>query len=188
MKDTLAPQVRFGGFELDVRRAELRNGVGAISLQEQPFQILLMLVERDGEIVTREEIQRKLWPDDTVVEFDQSINAAIKKLRKALGDSADEPRYIRTVAKQGYRLIMPVERVSGNGTAVEFPAAGEATASTGAKKAHVLPMAMAAGRGRRRFGGHRGSAVLAFEDPRQADRHRHDRPRRLRQFNWRSSF
>ena len=134
MKDTLAPQVRFGGFELDVRRAELRNGVGAISLQEQPFQILLMLVERDGEIVTREEIQRKLWPDDTVVEFDQSINAAIKKLRKALGDSADEPRYIRTVAKQGYRLIVPVERVSGNGTAVEFPAAGEATASTGAKK------------------------------------------------------
>lgn len=117
MKDTPAPQVRFGAFELDVRRGELRAEDRTILLPEQPFRILLMLVERDGEIVTREEIQRRLWPDDTVVEFDQSINAAIKKLRKALGDSADEPRYIRTVAKQGYWLIPAVERLSRNGDA-----------------------------------------------------------------------
>ncbi len=134
MKDTLAPLVRFGAFELDVRRAQLRNGNGPISLQEQPFQILVMLADRDGEIVTREEIQKRLWPDDTVVEFDQSINAAIKKLRRTLGDSADEPRYVRTVAKQGYRLIVPVERVPENGTVVESLAAGEGTASTGARK------------------------------------------------------
>ena len=116
MKDTLATQVSFGDFELDVRRGELRQGDQTIFLQEQPFQILLMLVERDGDIVTRDEIQKKLWPDDTVVAFDQSINAAIKKLRKALGDSADEPTYIRTLAKQGYRLIVPVERMRENGT------------------------------------------------------------------------
>ena len=122
MKDTLTSQVHFGAYELDVRRGELREGDRTVLLQEQPFQILVMLVQHDGEIVTREEIQKRLWPDDTVVEFDQSINAAIRKLRKALGDSVDEPRYIRTVAKQGYRLIVPVERMPNNGTAHEVPA------------------------------------------------------------------
>ena len=112
MTNTLPLCVRFGDFELDVRRGELRQGERTILLQEQPFQVLAMLVERDGQIATREEIQKKLWPNDTVVEFDQSINAAIKKLRKALGDSAEEPRYIRTVAKHGYRLMVPVERIA----------------------------------------------------------------------------
>ncbi len=130
MKETLTPQVRFGVFELDVRRAELRNGNGAIPLQEQPFQILLMLVEHDGQIVTREEIQKRLWPDDTVVEFDQSINAAMKKLRKALGDSADEPTYIRTIAKQGYRLIVPVERIAGHDGSNKPAETTEASVST----------------------------------------------------------
>ena len=90
----------------------MRQGERTILLQEQPFRVLLMLVERGGEIVTREEIQKKLWPNDTVVEFDKSINAAIKKLRKALGDSAEEPKYIETVARRGYRLMVPVERVA----------------------------------------------------------------------------
>ena len=102
----------FADFELDLRTRELRQGDRAIPLQEQPFQVLLMLVERAGGIVTREEIQKKLWPNDTVVEFDQSINTAIKKLRKALGDSAEEPRYIKTLAGHGYRLMVPVERVA----------------------------------------------------------------------------
>ncbi|MGA9352770.1 MAG: protein kinase, partial [Terriglobales bacterium] len=77
-------------------------------------QVLLMLVDRGGEIATREEIQKKLWPNDTVVEFDQSINAVIKKLRKALGDSVDDPRYIKTLARLGYRLMVPVERVAAD--------------------------------------------------------------------------
>jgi len=112
MKDTLPVRVRFGIFELDLRTRELCQGEQPIPLQEQPFQVLLMLVERGCGIVTREEIQKKLWPNDTVVEFDQSINTAIKKLRKALGDAADEPKYIKTLAGHGYRLLVPVERVA----------------------------------------------------------------------------
>jgi DNA-binding winged helix-turn-helix (wHTH) protein len=78
-------------------------------LQEQPFQVLKMLIEHAVEVVTREEIRKQLWPNDTVVEVDHSINAAIKKLRMALGDSAEEPKYVETVARRGYRLIVPVE-------------------------------------------------------------------------------
>ena len=108
----LQPQyVRLGVFELDLRAGELRTDTQVVRLQEQPFRILLMLVEREGNIVTREEIQRKLWPNDTIVEFDHSINAAIKKLRQALQDSADEPLYVETIARRGYRLIVPVQRL-----------------------------------------------------------------------------
>ncbi|MGC2108174.1 MAG: protein kinase [Candidatus Korobacteraceae bacterium] len=113
MKDTLPDRVRLGGFELDLRAGELRDRERTVRLQQQPFQILLMLVERGGEVVTREEIQKKLWPNDTVVEFDHSINAAIKKLRQALGDSADNPQYVETVARRGYRLLIPVEKAAG---------------------------------------------------------------------------
>ena len=111
MKHTLPVRVRLGPFELDLKAGELCRGKLKIILQEQPFQILGMLVERDGELVARDEIQKKLWPNDTVVEFDHSINAAIKKLRQALGDSADEPKYIETVARRGYRLLVRVERM-----------------------------------------------------------------------------
>lgn len=114
--DTLPARVRFGPFELDVKAGELRSlpeasGVDhdPIVLSEQPFRLLLMLVERGGEIVTREEIQKRFWPNDTIVEFDHSINVAINKLRKALGDSADQPKYIATVAHRGYRLMVGVE-------------------------------------------------------------------------------
>jgi eukaryotic-like serine/threonine-protein kinase len=110
----LPVRVRFGDFVLDLRTGELHQGEGSIPLQQQSFQVLLMLVERGGAIATREEIQKKLWPNDTVVEFDQSINAVIKKLRKALGDSVDEPKYIKTLARLGYRLIVPVERVAAD--------------------------------------------------------------------------
>jgi serine/threonine protein kinase len=112
MGETPPVRVRFGDFELDLRTGELHQGEGTIELQQQPFQVLSMLVERDGEIATREEIRKELWPNDTVVEFDQSINAAIKKLRKALGDSVDDPKYIKTLARIGYRLMVPVERVA----------------------------------------------------------------------------
>jgi DNA-binding winged helix-turn-helix (wHTH) protein/tetratricopeptide (TPR) repeat protein len=112
MKGTLPDRVRLGVFEVDLRAGELRQNEGAVLvLPDQPLQILRMLIEADGEIVTRDEIRQKLWPDDTVVEFDLGINTAIKKLRRALVDSGDEPHYIGTIAKRGYRLLVPVERV-----------------------------------------------------------------------------
>jgi serine/threonine protein kinase/DNA-binding winged helix-turn-helix (wHTH) protein len=99
----------FGPFKLDLRAGELRRNGRKIRLQEQPFRVLRMLLEHPGEVVTREEIRKKLWPNDTIVEFDHSINAAIKRLRDALGDSAEKPRYVETVGRRGYRLMVPVE-------------------------------------------------------------------------------
>ena len=103
--------VRFGPFELDQRAGELREGARKVVLRNQPLQLLLMLVEQAGEVVTREEIKRKLWPNDTVVEFDHGINTAIRYLRRVLGDNAQTPTYIETVARRGYRLLVPVTRV-----------------------------------------------------------------------------
>ncbi len=111
MEVTLPGRARFGAFELDLKAGELHKGGRRVLLQEQPFQVLLMLVERRGELATRDEIQKKLWPNDTAVEFDHGINNTIKKLRQALGDSAEHPKYIETVARRGYRLIAPVEWV-----------------------------------------------------------------------------
>jgi serine/threonine protein kinase len=109
MQSAIPIRVQIGAFELHLKAGDLRKGAQRIHLQGQPFQILLMLVERAGELVTREEIKRKLWPNDTVVEFDDSIHTAMKKLRQALGDAADNPKYVETVARRGYRLIVPVE-------------------------------------------------------------------------------
>ncbi len=111
MKDMPQGRARFGVFELDLKAGELHRDGQTVLLQEQPLQVLRMLVVRDGGLVTREEIQKKLWPNDTVVEFDHGINTAIQKLRQALGDSADKPSYIQTVARRGYRFVMPVERL-----------------------------------------------------------------------------
>ena len=116
MKDTLPLRVRFGAFELDLKAGELLSAgdrpENAIILPQQPLRLLLMLIESEGTLLTREEIQKKFWPNDTIVEFDHSINVATAKLRKALGDSADAPQYIATVASRGYRLMVPVERIS----------------------------------------------------------------------------
>ncbi len=107
-------RVRFGAFELDLTTGELRSSEAPepnnkVILREQVFQVLRMLVEHEGKIVTREEIKGRLWANDTVVDFDQSINATIKTLRRALGDSADSPRYIETLARRGYRLMLPIQ-------------------------------------------------------------------------------
>src|SRR5262245_727280 len=114
-------KLRFGPFELDVRLAELRNNGTRIRLPEQPFQILLMLLERQGDLVARDEIRARLWPDATVVEFDHSINSAVKRLRNTLRDTADQPRYIETLPRRGYRFIAQVEKeapvVDGSGGA-----------------------------------------------------------------------
>src|SRR5258706_2093747 len=111
----MAPQVQasrvlqFGAFEVDLRTGSLRKSGARIKLQEQPFQILAMLLERPSDMVTREELRQKLWPADTFVDFDNGLNTAIKKLRDTLGDSADSPRFIETLPKRGYRFISPVK-------------------------------------------------------------------------------
>ena len=101
--------VRFGRFEADLRSGELSRSGSKIRLQEQPFQILSLLLQKPGEVVTREELRARLWPADTFVDFDHGLNAAIKRLRDALGDSAENPRFIETLARRGYRFIAPVE-------------------------------------------------------------------------------
>ena len=102
--------VRFEGFQLDLRAGELRPDAGKIlRLSEQPFRILIMLLERPSEVLSREEIRKELWPDNTIVEFEHSINAAMNRLRQALGDSGDHPRYIETLARRGYRWMVSVE-------------------------------------------------------------------------------
>jgi DNA-binding winged helix-turn-helix (wHTH) protein len=95
-------------FELDLSAGELRKNGAKLRLQGQPFQVLALLLERAGEVVTREELQQKLWPSDTFVDFDHSLNTAINKVREALGDSASSPRYVETLARRGYRFIAPV--------------------------------------------------------------------------------
>jgi Tol biopolymer transport system component/DNA-binding winged helix-turn-helix (wHTH) protein len=105
--------LRFGLFEVDLRAHELRRGGVKLKLQEQPFEVLSLLLERPGEVVTREELRDRLWPADTFVDFDHSVNAAIKRLRDALGDSADNPRFVETLARRGYRFIAQVENGDG---------------------------------------------------------------------------
>src|SRR5437660_4770936 len=97
----------FGSFELDLSTAELRRNGTRVRLQEQPFRLLALLLERPGDVVTREELRQRLWPSD-FVDFDHSLNAAVRKLREALGDSAENPRFIETLARRGYRFIAPV--------------------------------------------------------------------------------
>jgi DNA-binding winged helix-turn-helix (wHTH) protein/tetratricopeptide (TPR) repeat protein len=102
-------RIRFGIFEADLTAGELRRGGSRIRLQEQPFQILAMLLERPGEIITREDLRSRLWPGDTFVDFEHGVNSGVARLRDALGDSADSPHYIETLPRRGYRLLVSVE-------------------------------------------------------------------------------
>src|SRR5271163_4641269 len=143
-----SPILRFDGFVLDLRAGTIYKSGHRIKLQEQPFQILAILLEQPGEVVTREQLRERLWPEDTFVDFDHSLNTAVKKLRLALNDEADKPRFIETLPKRGYRFVGPaVESVrapelpSGNATgsvAHEDAAESEANA-TG--RARVTPLA-----------------------------------------------
>ncbi len=109
--------LRFAVFEVDLAAGELRRNGVRVRLQEQPFQILVYLLERAGGVVTREELRQKLWPADTFVDFDHSLNTAINKLREALGDSASNPRYVETLARRGYRFLVPVQPEAANSPA-----------------------------------------------------------------------
>jgi TolB-like protein/Tfp pilus assembly protein PilF len=110
--------MRFGVFEVDFRSGELRKQGVKIKLQKQPFQVLEILLERPGEVVTREELQKRIWPPDTFVDFEQGLHGAIKRLREALDDSAESPRFIETLSRRGYRFIAPA-----SGTAIDAHAA-----------------------------------------------------------------
>lgn len=117
----------FGVFELDLRAGELRRQGRKVKLQEQPFQVLSQLLENPGDVVTREQLRNRLWPADTFVDFDHSLNAAIRRLRDALGDSAENPRFVETVARRGYRFLAPVSVGPANGSgALQTPPAAPA--------------------------------------------------------------
>jgi cholera toxin transcriptional activator len=116
-----AQRFRFGIYEADARTGELlRDGI-KVKLQEQPFQVLLTMLERPGEVITREELRERLWPADTFVDFDHGLNTAINKLREALRDSAANPRFIETRAKRGYRFIAPVQVIVNGAASAEKP-------------------------------------------------------------------
>jgi eukaryotic-like serine/threonine-protein kinase len=151
--------VSFGLFDADLERGELRKSGVRIKLHGQPFQILTLLLERPGEVVTREEIREKLWPGNTFVEFDNGLNVAVKKLRTALSDDADNARFVETVPKRGYRLVVPVSRVVSSATpsTVAAPVGPEIRDREAVGPAPVLPERAAAaqtarqGFGRRKF-------------------------------------
>src|SRR3954447_20023555 len=104
---------RFGPFEVDFSTSELRRSGSRVRIQEQQLRLLEILLEQPGDLVTRERLQDRLWPSDTFVDFERSLNAAVAKLRQALHDSADQPVYIETVARKGYRFIAPVTQATG---------------------------------------------------------------------------
>jgi TolB-like protein len=112
MSATSPQLIRFGFFEVDTRSGELRRKGSKVNLQEQPFQALVLLLERPGEVVTREELNKRLWPANTFVDFERGLNKAINKLRAALGDNAEKPCYIETLPQRGYRFIAPVENLA----------------------------------------------------------------------------
>jgi DNA-binding winged helix-turn-helix (wHTH) protein len=124
--------LRFGVFELDVRAGELRKNGLRVRLQEQPIRVLTMLVEHPGEVVTREELQKRVWPADTYVDFDHGLNKAINKIRDALADSAESPRFVETVPRRGYRFLAEVKAVDGAGVSAAGGASQPAAPASGA--------------------------------------------------------
>src|SRR5579863_684062 len=103
---------RFGVFEADGATGELRRQGSRIKLNAQPFQVLLLLLDRAGQLLTREEISRELWPDGTFVDYEHGVNSAVNRIREALGDTASSPRFVETLARRGYRFVAPVELLS----------------------------------------------------------------------------
>src|SRR6266850_2964899 len=154
MERASSRRVRLRDFELDLKTGELCSGDHSKTLlREQPFQVLRMLVANGGEIVTREEIQRTLWPGSTIVDFDHSINVAIGILRKALGDSANNPHYIETLARRGYRLMVAVEwleprtETPGSDEPAAMPPSGFAASLIGKKVSHYRVLEVIGGGG-----------------------------------------
>jgi cholera toxin transcriptional activator len=127
---------RFGVFEVDAHTGELRRQGVRIKLNAQPFQVLLLLLARPGQLLTREEISRELWPDGTFVDYEHGVNSAVNRIREALSDTAAAPRFIETLARRGYRFIAPVESISTNGNSI---AAGQLESSAASADSASLP-------------------------------------------------
>src|SRR5262249_19768971 len=123
-------KIRFGVFELDLRSGELRKGRARIRLQDQPLRVLITLLNRPGELVSREELRQELWPSDTFVDFEHGLRVAVNKLRQALSDDPDKPQFVETLPKRGYRFIFPVS-------------VGQPTSAEG--NGHVIPVGAAPG-------------------------------------------
>jgi Tol biopolymer transport system component/DNA-binding winged helix-turn-helix (wHTH) protein len=161
--------IQFGIFEADLRAGELRRSGSKVRLQDQPFQVLALLLERPGQLVTREELHARLWPADTFVDFDHGLNAAIKRLRDALGDSAENPRFVETLARRGYRFLVPVNRVPQQSISGPQPlprAWQESTTPPQPRRRWRLPLAIAAvllaGVSAGWHAGHRSAASVRF--------------------------
>jgi len=147
MEEVKRPPIRFGIFEVDLQAGELRRQGIKVKLQQQPFELLAMLLERPGEVVTREEIQKRLWPADTFVDFDRGLNRATNRLRESLGDEADSPRFIETLPRRGYRFIAPVVKLDEGGHVAELvPPQADAVPTNG------RPHSPSYGRARLRIG------------------------------------
>jgi cholera toxin transcriptional activator len=130
---------RFGTFEADTATGELRKAGVRLRLQDQPFQVLILLLERPGEVLTRDQLRQQLWPDGTFVDFDHSLNSIINKLREVLGDSAGNPRFIETLARRGYRFLAPVSVLDGaNGSPAQPSVAETALASAPSSSQSLL--------------------------------------------------
>jgi DNA-binding winged helix-turn-helix (wHTH) protein len=136
-------QLRFSVFEFDAQTLELRKNGRLLSVRPQPLTLLALLLERPGDLISREEIQSALWPGDPFVDFDQGVNHAIRELRAALGDAADSPRFVQTLPRRGYRFIAPVERPAAAQTSTgPSPDAAAQTAAPTTKAA--VPQSTAA--------------------------------------------
>jgi DNA-binding winged helix-turn-helix (wHTH) protein len=132
---------RFGAFEADAATGELRRQGIRLRLNAQPFQVLCMLLERPGELLTRDEIARHLWPDGTFVDAEHGVNSAVNRIREALGDSATSPRFLETLARRGYRFVAPVERIASTTPAASTdpaPAAQSAAAESAPRRTRIL--------------------------------------------------
>src|ERR1700739_3708040 len=124
MSATRHSSVQFGVYEADVDEGELRKAGVRIKVQQQPFKVLQALLEHPGELVTREQLRDRIWPGTSYGDFDQAVNVAVAKLRTALGDSADNPRFIETIPRRGYRFIAPVHRNARSGEGAAAPVSG----------------------------------------------------------------
>jgi Tol biopolymer transport system component/DNA-binding winged helix-turn-helix (wHTH) protein len=138
-----SPMLKFGPYQVDLAAGEVRKNGSRVRLQEKPLRVLALLAERQGQVVTREELKKHLWPEDTFVDFETGLNTAVSKLRDALSDDAEKPRYIETIPRRGYRFLVPVELLgsNGRGTALPAPASpkGDSASNPGSIAAPLAP-------------------------------------------------
>src|SRR6266567_3233353 len=154
--------VRFGLFEADLQSGELRKNGRKVPLQGQPFQVCAILLSRSGELVSREELRQQVWPEDTFVDFDHALNTAITKIRLALGDQADNPRFVETLPRRGYRFIAPVDKPTSSTPALLPPHRPHERLTPKARwiSGIALSLALVSAFGIWRFAGNRAEAGL----------------------------